>query len=100
MSVRRPASQDQGEGLDQQAGERLAELRPIAEREAAFAELVVAEVHQFRLQGADPRHGFAQRESRKGFACREIEVNGELMKSTKLFTRVEGERWEQVYYKL
>ncbi len=56
--IERPPARlaDQGIGLDEQSSERLAAFRPIAEREAAFAELLVAELDQFRLERTDPRH--------------------------------------------
>ena len=98
--VERPPARlaHQGIGFDQQVGERLAAFRPIAERKAALAELVVAELRQLRFQAPIRGTSFSQRDIRKGFACREIDVNGELMKSMKLFTRVEGAKGGYVYY--
>ena len=47
---------DQGVALDQQLRQRLAALRPIAERQAPLAKLLVVELEHFRLQGVDPGH--------------------------------------------
>ena len=47
---------DQGVGLDEQLRERLAAFRPIAERQAALAKLLVVELEQLRLHGGDLGH--------------------------------------------
>ena len=47
---------DQGVGLDQQLRQRLAAFRPIAERQAALAKLLVVELEQFRFHRADLGH--------------------------------------------
>ena len=79
---------DQGVGLDQQLRQRLAALGPIAEREAALAELLVLEFEQFRLHGADLGHELGPIRHSPAVGVAESVVSGDPIKSIRLLTRV------------